>query len=65
MVARGFRTDFQVVTMHRPNEAGDIRPRLYLLDDGGKRPAPAISSQLRTISRSLARRGVSCRGFRQ
>jgi GNAT superfamily N-acetyltransferase len=33
MVARGFRADIQVVTMHRPNEAAYSRPGLYVLDD--------------------------------
>ena len=33
MVARGFRAEIQVVTMHRPNEAGYSRPGLYVLDD--------------------------------
>jgi GNAT superfamily N-acetyltransferase len=33
MLARGFRTEFQGVTMHRPNEPGYSRPGLYILDD--------------------------------
>ncbi len=33
MVAHGFRTEIQVVTMHRPNEAAYSRPGLYVLDD--------------------------------
>jgi GNAT superfamily N-acetyltransferase len=33
MVARGFRAQVQVVTMHRPNEAAYSRPGLYVLDD--------------------------------
>jgi GNAT superfamily N-acetyltransferase len=33
MLARGFRAEVQVVTMHRPNEAGYSRPGLYVLDD--------------------------------
>jgi predicted N-acetyltransferase YhbS len=33
MVARGFRSEIQGVTMHRPNEAGYSRAGLYLLDD--------------------------------
>ena len=33
MVARGFRAEIQTVAMHRPNEAGYSRPRLYVLDD--------------------------------
>jgi hypothetical protein len=33
MVARGFRAETQVVTMHRPNEAAYSRPGLYVLDD--------------------------------
>jgi len=33
MVARGFRAEIQVVTMHRPNEAAFSRPGLYVLDD--------------------------------
>jgi hypothetical protein len=33
MVARGFRTMIQGVTMHRPNEPGYSRPGLFVLDD--------------------------------
>ena len=33
MVARGFRTEIQGVTMHRPNEAGYSRAGVYVLDD--------------------------------
>jgi hypothetical protein len=33
MVARGFRTMIQGVTMHRPNESGYSAPGLYVLDD--------------------------------
>jgi GNAT superfamily N-acetyltransferase len=33
MLARGFRTDFQGVTMHRPNENGYHRPGIYTIDD--------------------------------
>ncbi len=33
MVARGFRAEIQVITMHRPNEAAYSRPGLYVLDD--------------------------------
>lgn len=33
MVRRGFRPEIQVVTMHRPNEAGYSRPGVYALDD--------------------------------
>ena len=33
MLARGFRAEIQVVTMHRPNEAAYSRPGLYVLDD--------------------------------
>jgi GNAT superfamily N-acetyltransferase len=33
MVKRGFRAEIQVVTMHRPNEAGYSRPGVYALDD--------------------------------
>jgi hypothetical protein len=33
MLARGFRTDIQGVTMHRPNEPGYSRPGVYLIDD--------------------------------
>jgi GNAT superfamily N-acetyltransferase len=33
MVARGFRTEMPVVTMHRPNEPGYSRPGVYVLDD--------------------------------
>lgn len=33
MLGRGFRAGKNVVTMHRPNEAGYSRPGLYILDD--------------------------------
>ena len=33
MVARGFRSEIQGVTMHRPNQPGYSRPGIYLLDD--------------------------------
>src|SRR6185437_8519445 len=33
LLARGFRTAFQGVTMHRPNAPGYSRPGLYVLDD--------------------------------
>ena len=33
MLMRGFRSDFQGVTMHRPNEAGYSRPGVYVIDD--------------------------------
>jgi GNAT superfamily N-acetyltransferase len=33
MLARGFKTGLQGVTMHRPNEAGYSRPGVYLIDD--------------------------------
>jgi GNAT superfamily N-acetyltransferase len=33
MLARGFRTQVQAVTMHRPNEPGYSRPGLFVLDD--------------------------------
>jgi len=33
MVARGFRTEIQGVTMHRPNDWGYSRPGVYILDD--------------------------------
>ncbi len=33
MIARGFRTRIQVVTMHRPSEPGYSRPGLFVLDD--------------------------------
>jgi GNAT superfamily N-acetyltransferase len=33
MLRRGFRTQFQGVTMHRPNEPGYSRPGLFVLDD--------------------------------
>ena len=33
MLARGFRTMIQGVTMHRPNEPGYSAPGLYILDD--------------------------------
>ena len=33
LLARGYRTDFQGVTMHRPNEPGYDRPDVYVIDD--------------------------------
>jgi GNAT superfamily N-acetyltransferase len=33
MLCRGFRTQIQGVTMHRPNEPGYSRPGLFVLDD--------------------------------
>ena len=33
MLGRGFRTQIQGVTMHRPNEPGYSRPGLFVLDD--------------------------------
>jgi len=33
MLASGFKTQIQGVTMHRPNEPGYSRPGLYVLDD--------------------------------
>jgi N-acetylglutamate synthase-like GNAT family acetyltransferase len=33
MLGRGFRTQIQGVTMHRPNEEGYSRPGLFVLDD--------------------------------
>ena len=33
MIAAGFRTELQGVTMHRPNEVGYDRPTTYLTDD--------------------------------
>jgi GNAT superfamily N-acetyltransferase len=33
LLARGFRTQIQGVTMHRPNEPGYSRPDVYALDD--------------------------------
>jgi len=33
MLARGFRTQIQGVTMHRPNAPGYSRPGLFVLDD--------------------------------
>ena len=33
LLGRGFRTQLQGVTMHRPNEAGYSRPGLFVLDD--------------------------------
>lgn len=33
LLARGFRTEYQGVTMHRPNEPGYSRPGAYVLDD--------------------------------
>jgi hypothetical protein len=35
MVARGFRTRLQGVTMHRPNEPGYSHPDAYVIDDWG------------------------------
>lgn len=35
MRSRGFQTDRQGVTMHRPNEPGYDRPEVYLIDDLG------------------------------
>jgi predicted N-acetyltransferase YhbS len=33
LLARGFRTEIQGVTMHRPNEPGYNRPGVYIIDD--------------------------------
>jgi GNAT superfamily N-acetyltransferase len=33
LLGRGFRTEFQGVTMHRPNEPGYSRPGAFVLDD--------------------------------
>jgi hypothetical protein len=33
MVARGFRTGLQGVTMHRPNEPGYSHAESYVIDD--------------------------------
>jgi hypothetical protein len=33
LLAHGFRTEYQGVTMHRPNEPGYSRPGAYVLDD--------------------------------
>ena len=33
LLAYGFRTEYQGVTMHRPNEPGYSRPGVYVLDD--------------------------------
>lgn len=33
MCNRGFRSEIQVITMHRPNEPGYSRPDVYALDD--------------------------------
>lgn len=33
MAAHGFRTEVQIVTMHRPNDWGYSRPGLFVLDD--------------------------------
>jgi GNAT superfamily N-acetyltransferase len=33
LLARGFRVEFQGVTMHRPNDAGYSRPGAFVLDD--------------------------------
>jgi hypothetical protein len=33
MLARGFKTEMQGVTMHRPNESGYSRPGAFVIDD--------------------------------
>jgi GNAT superfamily N-acetyltransferase len=33
MIARGFRSEAQIVTLHRPNEPGYSRPGVYAIDD--------------------------------
>jgi ribosomal protein S18 acetylase RimI-like enzyme len=33
LIARGFRTEIQGVTMHRPNDPGYCRPGVYVIDD--------------------------------
>ena len=33
LLARGYRTEIQGVTMHRPNEPGYNRPGVYIIDD--------------------------------
>jgi hypothetical protein len=33
LVARGYRTEIQGVTMHRDNDPGYSRPGVYVLDD--------------------------------
>jgi hypothetical protein len=33
LVARGFRTEIQGVTMHRHNDPGYCRPGAYVIDD--------------------------------
>ena len=33
MLARGFKTEIQGVTMHRPNESGYSRPGAFVIDD--------------------------------
>jgi hypothetical protein len=33
LLGRGFRTEIQGVTMHRPNEPGYNRPEVYIIDD--------------------------------
>jgi GNAT superfamily N-acetyltransferase len=33
MIARGFRSEVQIVTLHRPNEPGYSRPGVYAIDD--------------------------------
>jgi hypothetical protein len=33
LIARGFRTEIQGVTMHRQNDAGYCRPGVYVIDD--------------------------------
>ncbi len=33
LIDRGFRTELQGVTMHRPNQDGYSRPGIYVLDD--------------------------------
>jgi hypothetical protein len=33
MIGRGFRSQAQIVTLHRPNEPSYSRPGVYVLDD--------------------------------
>src|SRR5262252_3660891 len=33
MIARGFRTDLQLIALHRDNDPGYSRPGIYVLDD--------------------------------
>jgi hypothetical protein len=33
MIGRGFKTEMQGVTMHRPNQPGYSRPGVFVIDD--------------------------------